>query len=361
MPVSLRYQQPWKPKSRYRIISPGIHPQDRSQKSDTSTDTIDSAANAHPFPFFKLPPELRNKIYRLVIINGENLTIKDMHLDEFEESQNNGSYQRRSTYLATDHVCDKFGWLQDHHIVGHADSCSFKDPFSRSRKTTYRLEFLTVDLDSTTKMLSVNKQSRSEVASIFYGENTFQFNTVSSLVPFMKDRTEETRNYIQSLHLILTIDDRDWDAVFTEHGRSATWNMIFSTLAKLPHLNVKKLFVEVNDKRAKPLKDGMNLRSRTMLWLHKLSKIENLEMLGVSYDCGHWQPDGPRLGLWEEVDSQTEQELWQFLAPQTLKTEADDHSSHTLQRRRIWESFDTSTSCPTFTVLKCDWRTWIRL
>ena len=40
----------------------------------------------------------------------------------------------------------------------------------------------------TTTMLSLDKQSREEVASIFYGENTFHFTTMSTLTPFMKDR-----------------------------------------------------------------------------------------------------------------------------------------------------------------------------
>lgn len=359
MPVSLRYQQPRKTKSRYQVVPSGINPQDRSQQSETSANGVDSAANARPFPFLKLPAELRNKIYSLVVIGGQDLVIMDMHLDEFKKCQENGTYQHRSTYLPTDHVCNKSGWLENHHINGNVDSCTFRNPLTQSLKTTYKVEFLTFDsqsttpffltrdVRSTTRMLSVNKQTRSEAASIFYGKNTFQFNTMSSLVPFLKDRTAETRKYIRSLHVVFTIDIRDWDAVFTEYGRSATWNTTCSTLAKLPHLNVKKLFVEVDDKRAKLLRDGMSLRSRTMLWLHKLGKLENLEKLGVSYDCGDWQPHGRRFDIREEVDSQTEQELWQFLAPKMLKMEADDHGSDALQRRRIWEYVDIST----FTIL----------
>ena len=311
---------------------------------------MDSAANARPFPFFKLPAELRDNIYRLVIVTGQNLIIKDMHLDEFEESQENGSYQRRSTYLATDHVCDRSGWLEDHHIVGSVDSCSFRDPIFPSRKTTYKVKistfdfnpttntFLPWDVNSTTKMLSVNKQSRSEAASIFYGENAFRFSTMSSLVPFMKDRMPETRNYIQSLHLILTVDDRDWDAVFAEYGRPATWNTTFSTLAELPQMNISKILIHVDDSKAKLLTDGIKLRSRSMLWLHKLSKVENLDMLGVEYCVRYRNTRQLR------VKSNTEEELWRFLAPRMLKREADDHSPDALQERRIWGDSDTFLS-----------------
>ena len=313
---------------------------------------MDSATNARPFPFFKLPAELRNKIYDLVVVTGQELIIQDMHLDEFEKSQVNGTYKCRSTYLPTDHVCDRYGWPESHH-TRTAEPCSFKDPWARPLKTTYMLGAPISNDDMTTVML-LNKQSREEVAFIFYGRNTFHFTTMGSLTPFMKDRTAESRKYIQRVHLILTVDIRDWDAVFTEYGRPATWNTAFSTLVELPHVNIKKLFIHVDDRKSRLLKDGIDLRSRSMLWLHKLSEFENLEMLGVRYDIGEWQISQRRTGYAqiEEINCQTEQELWHFLAPKMLKKEAaDDHSSDALQRRRIWELPDTITFCPTYTVL----------
>ena len=52
---------------------------------------------------------------------------------------------------------------------------------------------------TTLALISVNKQSREEVASIFNSQNKFHFNTMSLLVPFVKDGTIETRKYIQQV------------------------------------------------------------------------------------------------------------------------------------------------------------------
>ena len=311
---------------------------------------MDSAANAPPFPFFKLPPELRNKIYRLVVVSGRSLAIESMHLHEFEKSQDNGTYKFRSTYLATDHECFFTNSTGGPGLFpyGTIRSCLIKDLRFTPMKTTYAL-LIPPSIKTTTAMLSLNKESKEEVAYIFYGENTFHFTALSSLIPFMKDRTPESRKYIRDIHLTLTVDDRDWDAIFTEYSRPASWNTAFSTLVKLPQVNVKRLSVEIDDTKAKLLKDGMNLRSRSMLWLHKLSQIENLDMLGVGYDVGEWETIQHPLNFYpwlgptekEEVNTQTEQELWRFLAPKMLKKEADDHSPDALQKRRIWEISDT--------------------
>lgn len=55
-------------------------------------------------------------------------------------------------------------------------------------KTTYTLGTPRSTETMATTMLSLDKQSRDEVASISYGENTFRFTTTSTLTPFMKDR-----------------------------------------------------------------------------------------------------------------------------------------------------------------------------
>lgn len=288
---------------------------------------MDNAANARSFPFFKLPAELRNKIYCLLVITGQDVVIQDMHLDDFKSRQDNGTYQCRSTYLPTDHVCYRDGWPESLHSQ-YREPCSIKDPWSRPLKTTYMVDYAQKWNDDISTVMLLNKQFKEEVAYIFYGRNTFHFTTMSSLTAFVKDRTVESRKYIQLLHLLLAVDDRDWDAVFAEQGRPATWNTAFSTLLKLPHLNIRRLFIHVDDTKAKLFTDGMNLRSRSMLWLHKLSKFENLEMLGVEYcfSCKNIQ-------LCRK--SQTEEELWQFLAPRVLKREADDHNPDALQKRRM--------------------------
>ena len=296
---------------------------------------MDSMADASPFPFFKLPAELRNIIYRLIVTTGRSLIVGDMHYLEFAICQENGTYQTRSTYLVKDHNC-----LQDRYPCG-------LQPW----RTTYKIRKPDSIDSMTAAMLSLNKQSRDEVAFLFYGENIFHFVTMSSLLPFLKDRTVETRKYIRRLRLTLKVDHGTWIAIFPECGKSATWNAAFSALVKLPHLNIETLCVTIDD-RDKLLVRGLVDRARSTLWLRNLSKLGNLDKLGVRHDVKYvdryevdtWkylgrQANDPRQSssTHEETDDLIEQELWQMLAPKMLKKEADDHSPDALLDRRIWD------------------------
>lgn len=321
------------------ILSPEATAQDHFPKSTTSVGTMDSGTSPGPFPFFKLPPEVRNMIYRLVVITEKCLVVRDMHYWDFEKYRGNGAYQSRSTYLAPDHLCNL-----DTSPLAPLLSCLQKDERFGPTKTTYMLGTTHLINKTTVAMLSLNKQSREEVASIFYGENTFKFTTMSSLMPFMKDRTPETRKFIQQLWLHLVVDERNWDTIFAEQGRPAIWNKAFSSLLKLPQTKIRKLCIEIVDKGVKVNLDGPNLRARSMLWLHKLRRFDNLEMLGLIYTLGDWRvweryPNlrGMFAPLIEEMNKGTGQALWDFLAPKMLKKEADDHTPEGLQQRRIWD------------------------
>ena len=305
---------------------------------------MESMADASPFPFFKLPAELRNTIYRLLGITGRSLIVGDMHPKEFAKSQEDGTYQTRSTYLPKDHRCNRVTSLCE---LKNGPECVGL----RVRRTTYKMgEPDSIDT-TTAAMLSLNKQSRDEVAFLFYGENTFHFVTMSSLLPFMEDRTVETRKYIRRLRLTLEVDHRTWVASFPECGRSATWNAAFLALVKLPHLNIETLCVTIDD-RDRLLVRGLGNRARSTLWLRNLSKFGNLDKLGVRHDVKYvdiyevntwnylrWQANDWRQlsSSHEETDDVIEQELWQMLAPKMLKKKADDHSPDALLGRRIWD------------------------
>lgn len=344
MPVTSHRQRPRKADGLISTVSSWFSAQGRSQKSELLACGTNSASNGRPFPFFKLPAELRNEIYRLVVVTGQNLIVQDSHIWEFEKSQDSGTYQSRSTYLATDHTFGFSSWRESC-LPLSCQLCSYENTRLGPMRTTYTLGTSHSMGTMTTTMLSLNKESREEVAFLFYGENTFHFSTMSCLVPFMKDRTAETRKYVRSIRLTLTVDNRDWEAIFTEYARPATWNTAFSALAKLPHVNIKQLYIQIDDQKAKLLMHGLNLRSRSMLWLHKLGKIETLEMLGVSYELGVWAPicEPPEHWGWngpagQANNTQTEEELWRFLAPKMLRErEMDDHSPDALEKRRIWD------------------------
>lgn len=298
---------------------------------------MDSVTDPNPFPFFKLPPELRNIIYGLVTATGRTWMVRDMHPEEFKRSRERETDQVRSTYLATDHVCP----LPLGQSTPIPRRCSFiEDKRLGPQKTTYTLNVPRPIASMATKMLCIDKRIRDEFACVFYGENTFQFTSMSSLMPFLKDRPEGTRKYIQRLQLNLVIEERDWNAVYAEYGRPATWNKAFSSVLKLPGVNIKKLCIHIDDKRGGTLKTGLNLHSRSMLWLHKLSGIGNLNMLGLAYSVGEWKSQyGLTQGkliapVKEQAHTETEKKLWAFLAPKMLKKETDDHSPEVLQQRR---------------------------
>lgn len=318
--------------------SPQTTLREHIQEFTTSLATMDSVINPNAFPFFQLPPEIRNMIYRLVVITERSLVVRDMHCWEFKENQGIGAYRSRSTYLAPDHICNLD---TKPHTPLH--SCLQKDARFGPLRTTYTLGIPQTINQTTAVMLSLDKRSRQETASLFYGANTFQFTAMSSLMPFMKDRTPETRRYIERLWLTLVADERNWDTIFAEQGRPAVWNKAFASLLKLPQTNIKKLCIEIADAGVRVNLDGPTLRTRSMLWLHKLRRFENLQMLGLKYTLGEWKYSGQFPDLRgdfsptiEDTNCGTEQELWDFLAPNMLKKEGDDdHSPDALQRRRI--------------------------
>lgn len=194
-------------------------------------------------------------------------------------------------------------------------------------------------------MLFVNRQVRLEAASVFYGVNTYLFSTMSSVIPFFKDRTPETRKFVHSIQLNLPIYRSDWYSITTAYNRPDTWKKAFAFLAKLLHLGLKTVCILINDENDNLYVDDSELETKHMQWLHQLSKITNLDKLSVTYTYRQWQweryPFHRYYGgdsLREEIDSQTEQEIWAFLAPKMLKMPGDDVNA--LLERRIWDFED---------------------
>ena len=324
-----------------------------SELSVSSVDSMGGTIDPGPFPFFKLPAEVRNMIYRLIVVTGECLVVRDMHRTEFKKSQEKGTYQSRSTYMAPDHECFLAKVMFDSYLR--------TGPGSEPTKTTYTSHdddyWITSKLPTTMSMLALDKQSRDEVAFIFYGENSFHFATVSSLVPFLQDRTVETRKYIRNLYLKLIVDNQGWKPVFAEYGKPAIWNTAFSSVLKMSHVNIRKLCIHIIDNLGLDLRG--DLHSRSMLWLHKLSRFDNLEMLGLQYTPGlaKAKKDGVffeeiRRRVLGGVENEPTKELWRMFAPKMLKREADNHSPDALRHRCISNfglcerSLSTSTLWP---------------
>jgi hypothetical protein len=300
--------------------------------------------------FLTLPAEVRNMIYHPTLVAEKPLEVQDLHLSDFKAKKKNGDCRLRSTYAAPDHASEDCPEapggssysVYSPHWYSRTQTCSFKDHNVKFQKTSYTSKVPNYVNQLTVALLAVNHQIRLEAASIFYGINVFSFDTMSSVIPFLKDRTTETRKFVHSIQLNLPIYGSDWYSVTTAYNRPDTWKRVFASLAKLPHLSLKNVCIWIKDESSKMYVDDLELGTKHMKWLHQLSKINNLDKLGVAYTYGQWDREGgdpfqfyyvqgaPR----EERNSQTEQELWEFLAPKMLKAPDDLNA---LLERRIWD------------------------
>lgn len=230
--------------------------------------------------FLSLPAELRNQIYHLCLDTGRVLAIKDMHPNEFRARKEEGRCPWRSAYTAPDH-CK--GMCADCPGAPFRIDCSFTSPRMIFDTTTYLPGNATALENTTIAILAVIHQVRQEAESIFYGSNTFNFGTMSSLVPFLKDRAPDTRRYINSLQLELHIYESNWYPSFAEHGRPEAWKRAFTALKKLPHFQLRRLRIRVNDRECHIYSEGLKLHTPQMRWLHRLADISTLDSLGVRY------------------------------------------------------------------------------
>lgn len=277
--------------------------------------------------FLDLPAEIRNKIYRLSLITGRVLLIRDMFPPVYMARKKSGLRPLRSTYTAPDHVLGSSG---DEWPIAQCPPrlplVSLKEKFET---TTYKLMGAAGPEGDAIKLLALSRQIRQEAGSIFYGENTFHFTTMSSLVPFFKDRMPDTRHYINSVQLALHILPEDWYPAFLERGRPQAWKRAFSALCKLPNLNIKQLCIRLDDSWSQMYTEGLCLHTPEMRWLHKLGEISSLDSLGVEY-ITRCAPAGLLI-----EGNVIQGELWEFLAPKMLtKRNGEDHDAEALQYRR---------------------------
>lgn len=187
-------------------------------------------------------------------------------------------------------------------------------------------------------ILAVNHQIRQEAGSLFYGATTFNFGTMSSPVPFLRDRAPDTRIYIKSLQLELHIYAFNWYPSVPEHGRSETWKQAFTALKKLSHFKLEKLRIKINDRDCHLYSEGLKTHTPQMRWLHRLAEIGTLNSLGVQYMVrNHRNIPRSNRGPHKAVNGRnTESELWEFLAPKMVtKVKGESHDAESLKDRRI--------------------------
>lgn len=125
-------------------------------------------------------------------------------------------------------------------------------------------------------LLSVSRQISQESMSVFYGENTFQFDDMAAVAPFFQDRSVVARRYIRSVQIVVTLldDDHHFD-------RQAECIKAFRYMSR--HLDLSELHVSVWDCTFRWWAPVETSGSKTR-WLRVLTEINNLEKLEFSLD-----------------------------------------------------------------------------
>ncbi|KAL8802326.1 MAG: hypothetical protein Q9182_003904 [Xanthomendoza sp. 2 TL-2023] len=228
-----------------------------------------------PFPFLKLPAELRNMIYRLSLGQGATskhcghlvgcINIMNMKRGKYYAKKAQGRAKLRSPYLALDEPSHMdIDWF-------HRDWLSWDSPPFIIPATTYTLA------DSAQLpgigLLAVNTQVRSETLPIFYSENHFVFDKTATIVPFMKDRTIAARRLIRRIDFTLYINQSDG----FHYERQAEYAKTFQYISR--SLDLKQLELSVINATTslkQPFKTSAGPKKQ---WLHTLSEIQGLDAL----------------------------------------------------------------------------------
>ncbi|KAL8729401.1 MAG: hypothetical protein Q9181_005025 [Wetmoreana brouardii] len=222
-----------------------------------------------PFPFLKLPSEVRNMIYRYALAQGATSTscghssglisIVNMDPDRYKRQKTRKRFRARRSYTAmTKGRCDC-------HCPGHWTL----------QTTTYILS--PRHQVPTSGLLCVNRQITSEAIPIFYGENTFLFLDMAAVIPFLQDRSVIARRNVRDIKLMFELfydDGHHFD-------RQAEWVRAFGYIAG--HLNLSALGVRVLNVTFRWW-EPVKFVGRKREWLRALAQTNNLDRLEFFLD-----------------------------------------------------------------------------
>ena len=193
--------------------------------------------------------------------------------------------------------------------------------------------------------LFINRQIRHEAVSFFYGENTFHFESMKAIIPFLQDQSAATLGAITSLQFRFRLVHEDYDedrptyvGEYHEHPYGAfpgDLADICQDLGEVENLNTKRLRILISDPQgdfesipSDLLDDDAGWWGYEMNWIHRLPEsVTDLEAFDIVYYGSPENADG-------DV-RKVETGLWNFLAPRMLRRIGDRHDPYTLQDRRI--------------------------
>ena len=145
-------------------------------------------------------------------------------------------------------------------------------------------------------ILGVNRQIYNEAAPILYGGNTWVFNSMDAVIPFLKDRKEHWLHF-RHLKFELLLHTRLKD---TETHQ--LWIRVFRQIANSPSFKLKHLTLDIHDPVCSLLSRHSKIRAHSsgeirgldldhleikpMDWMHSLSDIQSLDSLKVQLFIG---------------------------------------------------------------------------
>ena len=259
-----------------------------------------------------------------------SVTVQDLHPEEWQAEEEAG-HATRTSYRTKDHTgtgCSYVFETGKPCTLYHEPGTLYYEQW-KSANVSYKLERSSYLTAPTIGMLALNRQTRAEAVSVFYGGNEIYFSSMSAVLPFLEDRSELS---LQSMHYFQF--EMEVDRVKYQKRRSEGWARIFTEFPKFRSLKLQKLTVCVNDPECR-YAWKLKLDTKLQRWVHELAKnITNLDMLGVKFDFSIMGELTPNELVKE--DSPTEELLWEFLAPKMLKKLGDEpHDAHSLLKRRI--------------------------
>lgn len=258
--------------------------------------------------FLDFPGEVRNKIYRLVLVKADPVAIRDLACVEYEEQRGKGLCKRRTAYRPRDH---KHGKLK-----------TLTPPWTLL-ETTYCLDTTsTLYLDQLSGwevgFFDLNRQIRNESMTIFYSENTFLFWNISAVLPFLQDRPPAARLSIESIALLFSFGFVYRGTLKSPHH--ATLRIFERTCSKLAdgdYTNIKRLFTIIDDYR--PLCFGgdsphteLRFRDEILGWASRLKEVVNkLDQFGIYY-TRRWAGPRPDAFEWFEMLETMNDKMWDY-------------------------------------------------
>ncbi|KAI4261864.1 MAG: hypothetical protein L6R42_002943 [Xanthoria sp. 1 TBL-2021] len=261
-----------------------------------------------PFPFFKLPSEIRNMIYRFALAHGAiskecthpvgSIGITNIQLRSHRSRTVRSKRRLRSSYQTLNSIfCWECGEYHNRELITATYS------LVRSEK----LPALGI--------LAVNRQARFEAVPIFYGENIFHFYGMGAVIPFLKDCSLYSRQQIRRLGLFFDVTGhKDGLHQHQIDERAKT----FAYIAR--QLRLSKISLYVNDVTHR-FEEALTPVMRDEEWIQAVTQIRDLDELifdldfdGIESYCesflDEWPPSGPTLLLDEAKDKWDEIRDW---------------------------------------------------